>query len=110
MAKIFVSYKHDSNPDARLANYFTDCLTQRGHLVFIAKRMLPGSEWPAVIKQEIEQADFMIVLLSEHSVGSEMVIQEVSIAHSHKKQQGSPIILPIRVSYTISYAQMPYDL
>jgi hypothetical protein len=110
MAKAFISYKHDATPDVRLADHFVQYLTQQGHEVFIDKQIPLGENWSTVIGQKIEESNFLIVLLSEHSVASEMVIQEVSIAHSLKKERGSPTIIPIRVAYTVSYTQMPYKL
>src|SRR5438876_3319508 len=110
MAKAFISYKHDSNPDVRLADHFVQYLSQQGHEVFIDKQIPLGENWSTVIDQKIEESNFFIVLLSEYSVSSEMIIHEVSIAQSFKKQRGFPRIIPIRVAYTVPYTQMPYKL
>ncbi len=110
MVKAFISYKHDSNPDVLLADHFVQYLSQQGHDVFIDKQIPLGENWSTVIGQKIEESNFFIVLLSENSVSSEMIIQEVSIAHSFKKQRGFPRIIPIRVAYSVPYTQMPYKL
>jgi hypothetical protein len=110
MSRIFISYKHNVDPDERLADYFVQQLTLQEHDVFIDKKIYLGDNWPDTIRQQIETSDFFIVLLSEFSVGSEMIIQEVSIAYSLKKQRGFPAIIPIRIAYTLPYTQMPYDL
>jgi hypothetical protein len=107
VARAFVSYKHGAEPDEHLAEYFMQYLTDQGHQVFIDRQIRIGQEWPTIIKQELQLVDFLIVLLSEHSITSEMIIEEVAIAHQLKKQQGTPLILPIRVVYTGS---LPYDL
>ncbi|TME05915.1 MAG: toll/interleukin-1 receptor domain-containing protein [Chloroflexi bacterium] len=102
MARAFISYKHKSNLDERLATYFERYLTGKKHDVFIDKEIMLGQEWPTTIEQEIKASDFLIVLLSEQSIVSEMVIQEVRMAHSFKK-----IILPVQVAFD---ASLPYDL
>jgi len=102
MARAFISYKHKSNLDERLATYFERYLTEKKHDVFIDKEIPIGQEWPTTIEQEIKASDFLIVLLSEQSIVSEMVIQEVRMAHSFKK-----IILPVQVAFD---ASLPYDL
>jgi hypothetical protein len=102
MARAFISYKHKSNPDERLATYFKSYLTEKKHDVFIDKEILIGQEWPTTIEQEIKSSDFVIVLLSEQSTVSEMVIQEVRMANEFKK-----IILPVRVAFEDS---LPYEL
>lgn len=110
MAKIFISYKHDAYLDGYLADYFVESLTLQGHDVFIDKNIPLGVNWSALIGQQIEESDFLIVILSELSVASEMVIQEVSIASSLNKEQGTPTVIPIRANYTVSYDKMPYKL
>ena len=94
MAKAFISYKHEVEPDEALADCFTKYLIKQGHQVFIDKQILIGQKWPPIIRQKIEEADCLVVLISNHSVASDMVIEEVSIAHSLKK-----IILPVYVEY-----------
>ncbi len=102
MAKAFISYKHEVEPDEALADCFTKYLIKQGHQVFIDKQILIGQKWPPIIRQKIEEADCLVVLISNHSVASDMVIEEVSIAHSLKK-----IILPVYVEYE---GNPPYDL
>ncbi|MBV9707806.1 MAG: toll/interleukin-1 receptor domain-containing protein, partial [Chloroflexi bacterium] len=110
MVKIFISYKREATPDEHLAHHLAAYLEQQGHSVFIDVHIPPGQEWSHVIQQRIEQADFFIVLLSQYSVSSDMVIHEVAIAYDHKNQHNAPNIIPIRIAYTTPYTQMPYNL
>jgi hypothetical protein len=110
MVKIFISYKHEAIPDERLAHHFAEHFEREGHNVFIDAHIPPGQEWSHVIQQSIKQADFFIVLLSQYSVDSDMVMHEVAIAHDLKKQHNAPSIIPIRVAYTTPYTEMPYNL
>lgn len=107
MARVFISYKHGTQPDEDLAVYFAQCLSQDGHHVFIDKQIRVGQNWPEVIQVELEAAGFVIVLLSQESIVSEMMIEEVRISSELRKEKGTPIILPIRIGYT---ERLPYDL
>ena len=107
MARAFISYKHDAQPDVRIADYLVQLLPGHGLTTFIDRQIPIGHEWPTAIESELERADFLIVLLSERSAASEMVIHEVSIAHRLKLSTGRPVILPVRVAFKDS---LPYDL
>jgi hypothetical protein len=99
-ARIFISYKRNVEPDERLALRLYEAL--RDHCdIFIDQVMLVGTAWAKRIQAELETCDFLIPLLSEHSVHSEMVDAEISTAHHlGKAKRGKPKILPIRVAYT----------
>ncbi|MFN7927752.1 MAG: AAA-like domain-containing protein [Blastocatellia bacterium] len=100
MARIFISYKCDVSPDAEVANELVQLLRAQHHQVFIDHSMPPGSLWAKRIEEELTQADFLVLLLSEHSVLSEMVKAEIETAHRlGKAQQGRPRILPVRLDY-----------
>jgi hypothetical protein len=99
IVRIFLSYKRNVGPDEPLALELAQSLNQQ-YSVFIDKSMLVGTLWAERIKLEIQQADALIVLLSEKSVHSEMVQTEVSLAHETSlEQNGRPIILPVRLAY-----------
>jgi hypothetical protein len=107
MAKVFISYKRNVEPDEPLALYLYHLLEERRHAVFIDRTMKIGVEWSQEIEAQIETSDFLLVLLSKASVDSEMVVEEVEYAHQRKKTHGHPRILPVRVAYT---APLPYRL
>ena len=65
-----------------------------------------GTRWVEAIERELKAAQFFAVLLSEQSVRSDMVRQEVALAHE-RAIRGELCILPIRVSFA---ASLPYDL
>ncbi len=100
-SRIFISYKRDIEPDAPLAQKLCEAL-QPYHDVFIDQKMLVGTRWAAQIEAELKAADGVIVLLSAHSVQSEMVEHEVELAHRFAQGEGSggyPRIFPVRVAY-----------
>jgi hypothetical protein len=97
--RVFVSYKRDMEPDESVAKHIVEALGQT-HAVFFDQTMLVGTPWADKIKSEIKQSDALIVLLSEHSVHSEMVQSEVAMAHDFAHSgQGKPAILPVRLAY-----------
>ncbi|MEL6778259.1 MAG: toll/interleukin-1 receptor domain-containing protein, partial [Cyanobacteria bacterium J06597_16] len=99
MARVFISYKRTVEPDEPIAKRLYQALSAR-HEVFIDQAMLVGTRWAEQIESQLRQTDVLIVLLSEHSVGSEMVVQEVSLAHELYKTNGTkPRILPVRLAY-----------
>jgi AAA-like domain/TIR domain len=99
MAKIFISYKRNIEPDMQVAQAAFAALS-KVHQVFIDTTIQVGEKWAERIQSEIKQSDYLIIFLSQHSVHSEMVIAEVETAHHHNKASGKPAILPVRLGFT----------
>ena len=98
--KVFISYKRDVEPDEPLALRLYEALREHCD-VFIDQTMLVGTAWAERIQAELETCDYLIPLLSKHSVHSEMVEAEIRTAHRLSKGSiGKPGILPVRVAYT----------
>jgi hypothetical protein len=105
-ARIFISYKR-VEPDTSVAREVFEALSQQ-HDVFIDQIIPVGVRWGERIEAEIRQADVFIAFLSADSIGSEMVVAEISTAYQLTKSQGGrPVILPIRLAYR---APFPYPL
>ncbi len=101
MAKIFISYKRNIEPDTPIATAVYEALRQE-HEVFIDRTLQVGDKWAERIQNAIKEADYLIIFLSEQSVHSEMVIAEVETAHHHGKAHGNPSILPVRLNFNES--------
>lgn len=97
--RFFISYRRRSAEDSQLAHFLCDGLKKAGHEVFIDVGMTVGTEWSKEIERRIEWCEFLIVLLSEEAAESEMVQEEVRLAHHRPKVNGFPAILPVRVAY-----------
>ena len=80
MAKIFISYKRNVEPDTPVATAVYEALRQENE-VFIDTIIEVGEKWAERIQQAIKESDFLITFLSEHSVNSEMVVAEIETAH-----------------------------
>lgn len=105
--RLFICYKRDIEPDQHLANFLYHFLTRRGHQVFIDRTMRTGEEWLKEIDRQIQASDYLVVLLSKASANSEMVQAEVKRAYEHRKRQGQPHTLPVRVNYE---ELLPYSI
>ncbi len=98
MAKIFISYKRNIEPDTPVATAVYEALRQE-HEVFIDTTIQVGEKWAERIQKAIKESDYLITFLSEHSVNSEMVIAETETAYHHGKEYGKPSILPVRLNF-----------
>ncbi|MBT9312072.1 AAA-like domain-containing protein [Leptothoe kymatousa] len=97
--RVFISYKRNVATDEGIALQLHAALQQNSS-VFIDQQMLVGTRWVEQIEKEIRQADALIVLLSAQSVHSEMVLQELELAHKIAEDNGGkPRILPVRLGY-----------
>src|SRR6266496_3550789 len=98
MAKIFISYKRNMEPDTPVATAIYEALRQ-DHDVFIDTTIQVGERWAEKIQQAIKESDYLISFLSVNSVHSEMVLAEIETAYHHGKTLGKPAILPVRLNY-----------
>lgn len=94
MTQVFISYRHIS-PDQDLAGFLEGYLKSRGFDVFIDTQMLVGDRWVEEIERRIRTSSFFVALLSAYSIRSDMVRQEVELAHSLP----NCAILPVRVAF-----------
>jgi hypothetical protein len=97
--RFFISYRRRATADARLAEFLRERLTAEGCDVFVDVSMPVGIDWSAEIERRIEWCEFMVVLLSEDSIASEMVQAEVRRAHHASQGRERSKILPVRVAY-----------
>ena len=84
MAKIFISYKRNIEPDTPVATAVFEAL-HHDHDVFMDTTLQVGEKWAERIQSAIKESDYLIIFLSENSVHSEMVIAEIETAHHHGK-------------------------
>lgn len=105
MSQVFLSYRHVP-PDEQLAERLCAFLEERGLRVFIDKRIRVGLDWVAEIERQLRASDAFIVFLSEDSIRSSMVRQEVKTAHG-LRQEGKLAIFPVLLDLQ---GKLPYDL
>lgn len=98
MARIFISYKRNVDPDTPVATAVYESLRHE-HEVFIDTTIQVGEKWAERIQEAIKESDYLIIFLSASSVNSEMVIAEIETAHHHGKAHKRPTILPVRLNF-----------
>jgi hypothetical protein len=95
----FISYRRRADDDARLAKLLVNELRGAGHDVFIDVDIHLGTDWSAEIARRIQWCDYLVVLLSEDSIDSELVQGELRLARQYRRDDGSPHIFPVRIRY-----------
>lgn len=101
MAKydFFISY---SSKDKEIADRIVKAIESTNHLCWIAPRNIPfGTPYARGIMDGIDNSSTFLVLITENSIKSEDVLNEVDNAHALKKK-----IIPIR----LSDIQLPREL
>ncbi len=99
MYHFFISYSHQSAVDQSLAQFLADGLRHVGNEVFIDTDLSIGEKWDDAIEKALSESDFLIVLLSEASIKSDMVRGEVRRARELASAGKRPRIMPVRVAY-----------
>lgn len=96
---VVLLYKRNAHPDEDILKLLERELAEQGHDVFIDRHLRTGMEWASEIQRQVRSADAVIPLLSVASMGSEMLEEELRIAHETAQRQGKPRLLPVRVNY-----------
>lgn len=108
---IFISYRNQA-PDSEIAEAFYEALTAAGIPTFMAaKSIRMGDVWSRRIDEALHGCGYFLLLLSQLSADSEMVIEEVRQARALREQGQSdkPVILPVRINIPMDYP-LNYDL
>lgn len=107
--KIFISSAH-REPDISIAQNFAKELNTLGYKTFLAKTDIEmGEDWSGKIKSELTDCDYFLLLLSENSLKSEMVSEEVRTIKELQNGSDFPAILPVRVNLPFD-KNINYDL
>jgi serine/threonine protein kinase len=101
ICQVAILCRSTAPPEKHLLDLLTRHLERRGHGVFHDGNLTIGLNWALEIETRLRRADAVIVLLSPHSVQSEMIAYEVETAwEAARKQHGRPRLLPVRVGLT----------
>lgn len=92
---VFINYKQNAEPDHELAVKTEAFLKREGYIVFRDESKLKGGEnWPEKIRKNLEKADAVVSFVSNASMKSKWVVNEIDEAISCKKPL-IPIIVEI---------------
>lgn len=98
--KVVMVYKRNCEPDGYVLWLLEQQLTQLGHQVFVDRHVTVSLGWGRQINKWIEEADAVIPLISQGSIASEFMLEEVKTAIRVAKERGGlPRVVPVRVGY-----------
>jgi class 3 adenylate cyclase len=99
--KVVLLYRRGAEPDETLLVNLLDQLEARGCDVFWDRRLKVGMKWAEEIERRIREADAVVPLVSEASMHSEMLAEELQIAREAALERGGrPRLLPVRIRCT----------
>jgi serine/threonine protein kinase len=106
LPSVFISHSHMDKD--RFVRHFAQALSRRGFKVWLDERSLKAGEpfWER-IGTAIQSCDFVIVVLSENSIQSHGVLEELRTAQVFNLDRVK--VLPIRID-PISYSTIPVHL
>ncbi|MFC3032221.1 toll/interleukin-1 receptor domain-containing protein [Pseudoalteromonas fenneropenaei] len=95
MAKVYISY---NNRDSAIASKISESLKDAGHEILIdVDTLLPGQDISSTLFDALRQSDFMIVIISENSVDSKWVQNEIGAALSYSAERKNFGLFPLVV-------------
>jgi serine/threonine protein kinase len=108
--RLFICYKHQTDPDQELAGYLYETLTSQGHDVFIDPVIRTDEAGLKQVDQQIKSSDFFIILLSQEAADSEIIQSQIGQAYHYFQTQGQPRLLPVRIApgNVLPYAIPPF--
>ncbi len=78
---VFINYKQNIKPDHKLACEIESLLKSKGHFVFRDESVLQGGDhWPKKILNSLQKSDVVISLISNASMQSDWVLNEIDEA------------------------------
>lgn len=104
IASCFISYSH---ADKDLARSIHDGLVEHGYRVWLDEGELRiGDSLIEAISEAIDRVDFLVALVSEHSVNSSWCQREISLAMTGEINREGIQVLPCRVGGTTMPASL----
>jgi tetratricopeptide (TPR) repeat protein len=93
VAKVFLSYKHETT-DSALVRRLAEDLAQGRHEVFFDRVIPPGVRFAVYIEQRLRECDVFVVLVTKAAHESEWIRTELSIANEIARQgNGRPRVI-----------------
>ena len=96
--RVFISYKRGSYDEEVASRLYTD-LTGKNFDVFHDKQPA-GVDFEKAASEFLDQADYVIALISAASIESGFIRAELERAYDLRLKFRSPIIIPIRLAYS----------
>ncbi|WP_339414450.1 toll/interleukin-1 receptor domain-containing protein [Pseudomonas sp. EA_35y_Pfl2_R5] len=98
MSKIFISHSHK---DKGLHDALRGALNEIGHVVIGIESLLVGSYLSKDLNKLLSSADAVIAILTEESLKSKHVLNEITVALAQMDATGNKLFLPVVVGENI---------
>ena len=105
--KVFISH---SAADAHLAERVADTLRKSGFQVWDTSQVLPGDNWGETLRQALEEASAMVILLTPNSAKSPNIMLELGFALGNMGYKGRVIPVLAAPSEQLPMDQIPWVL
>jgi class 3 adenylate cyclase len=103
--KFFICHSHDDI--ARIRASIVPLLEKYGFEAFLAEHAIRmGAEWVKIIRTAIETADHFLIVLTEHSLKSAEVSDEIYHAFKQEAAKGADWILPVLLDKAVDPSQL----
>lgn len=98
---VYIAYDRQNKPDRVLALRIHQQLRQAGHNVTSSMDVRIGQDWALALQSQLEQSDYVVVLLSEIAIRNEIFLKMVEHAYwANQRLSGQARLLPIRANYS----------
>jgi hypothetical protein len=105
-SSVFIAYRR-SGRETALATHLQRALKNEGHEAFIDLDLDVGDEWATRLRKTLLRSQVFVPILTEESVESPMLVNEIKTAYRQGRYTGRPIILPIRDP---AVGSLPFEL
>lgn len=106
--KVFLSYAHHDEALKDQLNVFLAPLRRSGKIaVWHDREIVPGQEWDAAIKQELAEADIILLLISPHFLASDYIWQHEITRAMERHERRQATVVPI-ILKPCDWTEMPF--
>ena len=107
--KVFLSYSHQDEAMKDQLNVFLAPLRRSGKIsaAWTDREILPGQEWDAAIKQELAEADLILLLVSPHFLASDYIWQHEISKAMERHERREAVVIPI-ILRPCDWQEMPF--
>lgn len=95
---VFICHRQLPGLDQNIASLINEELSP-DYEVYFDEAQPPAVDWAASIQEKLDNADFVIALITEsaNQLGSDWIAFELSLAHRRRRLTGKPTIIPVHL-------------
>ena len=108
--KVFLSYAHEDEDLKKRLDIHLTSLKRSGKIkTWSDRKIMPGEEWDSTIKEEMKEADIILLLVSADFLASDYIwkVELVNAMESHRSKES--VVIPIFLK-PCDWKEMPFAL